>query len=102
MRKGAAELVVLSVLSRGEAYGVEILDAAQAAGDLVAEGAIYQLLNRLEREGKLKSRWDTDGSAGHPRRYYSLTDDGRALFRQMSQVWKAFAGAMSAVVEKGQ
>ncbi len=99
LRKGAAELVVLAVLRRGEAYGLEILDRTQMADDLVAEGALYQLLNRLERDGKLKSRWQTDGSSSHPRKYYALTAEGERLFAEMSQVWSGFAQSISAIME---
>jgi PadR family transcriptional regulator PadR len=99
LRKGAAELVVLKVLAGGEAYGLEILDQAKSAGDLVAEGALYQLLNRLEREGKLASRWVTDGSSSHPRKYYALTDEGAQLFKEMQAAWAAFAAAMAAIMD---
>jgi PadR family transcriptional regulator PadR len=102
LRKGAAELVVLAVLSRGEAYGLEILDRAQTAGDLVAEGALYQLLNRLEREGKLASRWVTDGSSSHPRKYYVLTAEGAALFAAMKTAFADFSRSMSAILEQSR
>jgi PadR family transcriptional regulator, regulatory protein PadR len=102
LRKGAAELVVLAVLSRGEAYGLEILERAQAAGDLVAEGALYQLLNRLEREGKLAARWQVAGPSGHPRKYYALTAEGRRLFGAMQSAWGQFHRSMSQVMEEAR
>lgn len=102
LRKGAAELVVLAVLSRREAYGLEILEGTKAAGDLLAEGALYQLLNRLEREGKLASRWDMDGETRHPRKYYALTSQGRKLFTQMREAWAEFDEAMNTIMEKSR
>ena len=60
LRKGAAELAVLALLRRGEAYGLEILQALTHAGQLeISEGSIYPLLKRLEKGGKIQARWKT-------------------------------------------
>lgn len=99
LRKGAAELVVLAIVSRGECYGLQILEKANAAGEVVSDGALYPLLNRLEKDGKLASRWVTE-DATHPRKYYRLTNDGASTFTAMLQGWIAFRTAMSGVVEK--
>ncbi len=99
LRKGAAELVVLAVLEHGESYGPEILGSACRAGDLVTEGALYPLLNRLEREGKLISRWELSGSANRPRKYYTLSPAGEYLLAEMRELWVDFRAAMSEIVE---
>jgi PadR family transcriptional regulator, regulatory protein PadR len=101
LRKGAAELVVLSVAGGGECYGLQILERANAAGGLVSDGALYPLLNRLEKDGKLASHWVADDAA-HPRKYYRLTKDGAATLAAMQDAWIAFRTAMSGVVEKEQ
>lgn len=99
LRKGAAELVVLSILGRAECYGLQILEQANLAGDIVSDGALYPLLNRLEKDGKLASRWVTDDSA-HPRKYYRLTPEGEETLGAMKAAWIAFRIAMCGVVEK--
>lgn len=99
LRKGATELVVLAVVSRGEAYGLQILEQANDAGDIVSDGALYPLLNRLEKDGKLAARWVTDDAA-HPRKYYSLTSEGEKTIAAMKEAWIAFRTAMTGVVEK--
>lgn len=101
LRKGAAELVVLAIVGRKECYGLQILEEANAAGDIVSDGALYPLLNRLEKDGKLTARWVTDDSA-HPRKYYSLTPEGAETLTAMKAVWMSFRIAMSGVVEKDQ
>src|ERR687895_1115061 len=79
LRKGAAELAVLATLDRGETYGLDLLEQIRAAGGLeLSEGSIYPLLNRLQKEGKIRGRWVQDPDAAHPRKYYGLTRDGRA------------------------
>ncbi len=99
LRKGAAELVVLAVVGRDECYGLQILSKANAAGDIVSDGALYPLLSRLEKDGKLASRWDT-ADATHPRKYYRLTDEGAATLTAMTAAWISFRTAMSGAVEK--
>ena len=99
LRKGAAELVVLAIVKRGERYGLQILEEANAAGDIVSDGALYPLLNRLEKDGKLAARWVVEDGP-HPRKYYKLTSDGSAYLSAMLSAWIAFRTAMSGVVEK--
>lgn len=101
LRKGAAELVVLATLRDGERYGVQILERTNRAGDIVTEGALYPLLSRLEKEGKLRSRWVTEDGP-HPRKYYALTETGAALLQAMSDAWVRFRTAMTDVVEDGR
>ena len=100
LRKGAAELVILAILGRGERYGVQILEETAAAGGVVSDGALYPLLNRLEREGKLASRWSLDEGVNHPRKYYRLTQDGERLLGEMRQVWAEFRKTITSIVER--
>jgi PadR family transcriptional regulator, regulatory protein PadR len=100
LRKGAAELAVLAVLGRGESYGVEILDAVRARPGLdLSEGTIYPLLSRMQKEGTISGRWVEDPDGSHARKYYQLTDDGKAVLRQMLREWAEFVGAMNEIVE---
>jgi PadR family transcriptional regulator PadR len=97
LRKGAAELVVLSVLAKGEAYGLQILDRANQVGEVVSDGALYPLLTRLEKAGKIAGRWDT-AEGSNPRKYYRLTDEGEAMLGEMRQLWRGFRQMMDILV----
>ena len=99
LRKGAAELVVLAILGRGERYGLQILEQSGAAGEVISDGALYPLLNRLERDGKLASRWSLDEGVSHPRKYYRLTAEGEALLGEMRQLWAEFRTTITTIVE---
>lgn len=99
LRKGAAELVVLSIVERGRCYGLQILQESTRAGDLVSEGGLYQLLNRLERDRKLASNWSLDGDSSHPRKYYELTAEGGRTLAEMRSAWVDFRKSVSAIVE---
>jgi len=99
LRKGAAELVILAILGRGERYGLQILEETAAAGGVVTDGALYPLLNRLEREGKLAARWSLDEGVRHPRKYYRLTPAGERLLARMRQLWAEFRKTITSIVE---
>jgi len=97
LRKGAAELVVLATLAREEAYGLQILDRANKAGEIVSDGALYPLLTRLEKAGKIVGRWDT-AEGSNPRKYYRLTPEGEAMLGEMRTMWRGFRAMMDALV----
>lgn len=102
LRKGAVELAVLAALEAESRYGLELLDALVATGALdITEGTIYPLLNRLQRDGKIGSTWVEMEGASHPRKYYHLTEEGRALVAAMKTEWSRFARGMNSLVEEG-
>jgi PadR family transcriptional regulator PadR len=72
--------LVLGILARREAYGVEIAAAlaAQPAGEMpdIAEGAVYPALRWLERQGLAVTHWVEVGEGAPRRRYYRLTPRG--------------------------
>ncbi|HEY3950903.1 PadR family transcriptional regulator [Phenylobacterium sp.] len=95
LRKGALSLAVLAILWRGRLYGLEILKRLDAdAGLSISEGAIYPLLNRMKSEGLVAAEW-VEADAGHPRKYYSLTEPGRRRARDMAAGWRAFASGVN-------
>lgn len=100
LRKGAAELVVLSLLKDGERYGLDILEQAGGSGGVLSDGTLYPLLTRLEREGKLEARWAMADDAKVPRKYYRLSDEGEALIGEMQRLWQEFSAFVSGAIEE--
>jgi len=99
LRKGALEMAALASLWHGRLYGLEIIRFLESQSQLVlAEGTIYPILNRLKSEGLLTSEW-VEAEAGHPRKYYSLTDSGRNRLRDMAAAWAGFAAGLSRLLE---
>ena len=99
LRKGALEMAALASLWRGRLYGLEIIRFLENQSRLVlAEGTIYPILNRLKSEGLLASEW-VEAEAGHPRKYYSLTDAGRLRLRVMAEAWTSFSQGLSQLLE---
>jgi PadR family transcriptional regulator, regulatory protein PadR len=92
-------MAALASLWQGRLYGLEIIRFLENRSQLVlAEGTIYPILNRLKAEGLLSSEW-VEAEAGHPRKYYSLTEAGRRRLRQMAEAWSSFAGGLSRLLE---
>jgi PadR family transcriptional regulator PadR len=95
LRKGALEMAALASLWNGRLYGLEIIRFLENQSQLIlAEGTIYPILNRLRAEGLLASEW-VEAEAGHPRKYYSLTDPGRQRLHEMAEAWASFAGGLT-------
>lgn len=91
--------MILSVLSESPLYGYEIAKRIKAlSSDVLAmgEGTLYPLLHRLEQAKLLESFWKE--ASGRKRKYYGLTTQGRKVLSEKTQEWKAFAGAMDAIV----
>ena len=53
---------------------------------IVVEGTLYPLLIRQKNQGLLTYRWE-ESPQGPPRKYYSITDKGRAQLAEMDSVW---------------
>jgi len=100
LRKGAAELVVLSLLCDRRLYGVELLERAGGSGGIVSDGTLYPLLARLEREGKVAGEWLLPDDAKIPRKYYRLTAQGEALVAEMQRLWRDFSAFVDAAIEE--
>ncbi|MCP4233624.1 MAG: PadR family transcriptional regulator [Aestuariibacter sp.] len=84
LRKGYLELCVLLILNkRQSSYGFELLHIFKKAGLELNEGTLYPLLNRMYKNGWLKSRWETPTDGGHPRRFYELSRNGRLHLPRM-------------------
>jgi len=99
LRKGCLELAILASLARGRLYGLEILRVLDKETKLtLAEGTVYPILSRLKQEGLVASEW-VEAEAGHPRKYYWLTEKGKARAQTMAGAWMEFAANLSQAVE---
>jgi PadR family transcriptional regulator, regulatory protein PadR len=98
LRRGTLELAVLLAIAPAPRYGLEILRHLEFADLVLAEGTIYPLLARLERESLLQSRW-VEGEGPRPRKYYQLTASGRARMRKMSDEFRAVTAGIERMIE---
>ena len=92
---------MLALLRDGERYGFELVRTLGDVDGLVTtEGTLYPLLGRLRRDGLVETRW-VESPSGPPRRYYSLTADGRSALRAFVGKWTRFRESVDAVLTMG-
>lgn len=86
MRKGILEFCILHIISRGEVYASDMLEELTSAKIMVVEGTLYPLLTRLRKAGLVDYRWE-ESTSGPPRKYYQLTDEGKAFLEELRKTW---------------
>lgn len=95
LRRGTLVLGVLTLLSK-PMYGWSLISQMQEM-DIPTEGnTLYPLLRRLEKQGLLKSEWETSGAK--PRKYYEITKAGVAVRNELSNEWNATVSSMSTML----
>ncbi|MBA2301802.1 MAG: PadR family transcriptional regulator [Acidobacteria bacterium] len=102
LKRGSLELIILHLLSPGEAYGYEIVSKliAETDGALeLSDGTLYPVLYRLERGEFVAVRWETP-ERGVPRKYYRLTEKGREQLERLKYEWTTFANAMRSLLDQ--
>ena len=95
----SATPLVLGILDEGESYGYAILKQVNelSGGQLEwTDGLLYPLLHRLERLGHVESAWEGP-PGGRRRKYYRITDQGRAELAEQRRQWAAVVDALRCV-----
>ena len=96
LKKGALDLCVLALLSRGDSYAYEIASRlSEAIG--MGEGTIYPLMRRLQNDGLVET-YLVESSSGPSRKYYRLTEAGKASFASQKSAWSSFSGAVENIL----
>ncbi len=99
LRRGVLEHCVLALLAPGERYGFDLVRSlGSVEGMAVSEGTLYPLLTRLRREGLVGTTW-RDSPSGPPRKYYSLTDAGRAALVSFVEEWGRFRDTVDRIIK---
>ena len=100
MRRGTIEYCVLALLRSEDRYAFDLVrELASLDGMVTSEGTIYPLLSRLRRDGLVESNWQ-ESPSGPPRRYYRLTNAGRAALDAFRLEWRRFRDAVDHFVER--
>jgi PadR family transcriptional regulator PadR len=96
LKKGALELCVLALLSQHDSYAYEI--ASQLSDSIgMGEGTIYPLMRRLQSD-RLVETYLVESPAGPSRKYYRLTEAGKASFAAQKSAWSSFSGAVETIL----
>ena len=88
--------LVAAILAEKESYGYAILKRVRelSGGELQwTDGMLYPLLHRLSRLGYVTTDWRTPPE-GRRRRYYAITDEGRAALVEQQRQWATVTRAL--------
>jgi transcriptional regulator len=96
MKKGSAEMLILTLVERRPRHGYEISKLIEARSGGVVRfhvASLYPLLYRLEERGFVEGRW-VEKAGQRRRRYYRLTTRGRRILREQRSMWCDFVKAI--------
>ncbi len=96
LKKGVLELCVLSMLTKKDCYGYELVYEI-SKNILIAEGTIYPLLKRLKDEGFLTTYLE-ESQEGPPRKYYRLTPLGEQTRTELVTEWFSFVKGVTNII----
>lgn len=95
-RKGVLEICVLTLISKKDMYGYEIVQNISKIID-VNEGTIYPILRRLTKDEYFES-YILESSEGPARKYYKITTAGKDYLDRMINEWNDFVSAVSLII----
>jgi transcriptional regulator len=99
LKKGSAELLMLSLLEARPRHGYEIgklIDQRSGGAVTFSAAALYPLLYRLEKRGWIAGRW-VEQAGQRRRRFYRLTAAGRRMLGEQRTAWRAFVAAINQI-----
>src|SRR5580704_10136873 len=96
LKKGSAELLILSLLEGQQRHGYEIsklIDTRSKGTVRFRVASLYPLLYRLEDRGWIQGRW-VEKAGERRRRYYRLTAEGTKVLAAQRKGWRQFVQAI--------
>ena len=94
LRKGTLEFCILALIAQKPRYGYDLVTALGVWPALqTAEGTLYPLLRRLQKDGLLEANWQ-ESASGPPRKYYRLSAGGTEALEQLNREWQALTAAV--------
>ena len=99
LKKGSAELLILSLVEDQPRHGYDIgnLIEQRSKGRLRFNVAsLYPMLYRLEKRGWIQGRW-VEKPGQRRRRYYRLTAEGKKILKAQRNSWREFVEAINSI-----
>lgn len=100
--QGSLDLLILTVLSKGELHGWGVSKRIrELSGEVleVNQGSLYPALYRLQDRGLLRARWGVSPE-GRRAKLYRLTDSGATRLSEERSNWRLFSGAVEQVLAR--
>jgi PadR family transcriptional regulator, regulatory protein PadR len=99
LKKGSAELLILSLVEHEPRHGYELsklIDSRSNGAIRFHVASLYPLLYRLEKRGWIEGRW-VEKANQRRRRYYRLTAEGRRVLAAQRKNWREFVEAIARI-----
>lgn len=99
LRKGSAELLILSLVESRARHGYEIGKLIESRSGGVVRfnvASLYPLLYKLEKRGWLVGKW-VEKAGQRRRRYYRITAEGKKVLARQRSSWEAFVAAVNRI-----
>jgi len=101
LKKGSAELLILSLLETRARHGYEISKLIESRSNGVLKfnvASLYPLLYRLEKRGWIEGHW-LEKEGQKRRRSYKLTKEGKKVLKAQRSIWESFVAAINQITE---
>ena len=92
------DCIILSVVDEKDSYGYEISQTVKMAAD-IKESTLYPILSKLQKRGFLTTY--SEEHQGRKRKYYSMTEDGRAELKHLKEEWASYRDTLNGIIEGG-
>jgi PadR family transcriptional regulator, regulatory protein PadR len=99
LKKGSAELLILSLVEHRPRHGYEISKLIEERSGGVLKfnvASFYPLLYRLEERGFIQGKW-VEKAGQRRRRYYRVTAHGKNVLKEQRSTWREFVNAVNRI-----
>ena len=99
---GSTAMLLLKLLSEKDMYGYEMIETLRNRSQNVFElkaGTLYPLLHQMEEKSLLTAY--EDEASGKVRKYYRITNSGKAHLKKKKAEWKEYADAVVKILALG-
>lgn len=98
LRRGLLEVCVLAAIQRHDSYGYQIVREIEPYVE-ISESTLYPILRRLE-SAQMLTVYSVEHN-GRLRKYYHITDQGRARLADFEEEWKEIIRIHQFIAQEG-
>lgn len=101
-KRSTISLIVLRLLHEKEMYAYEIIqETTKRSGGIYKMPLLYNILNKFKEQGYIEESRKEVTDDNRVRVYYSITDAGKAYFRQLQEKYTELTEAVAGIVFDG-
>ena len=100
---GSTSTLILKLLAEKDMYGYEMIETLARRSNHTFDlksGTLYPILHSLEKNDYVESYEEKAGNE-RIRKYYHITDKGRAVFKEKQEEWNIYSSAVNEILKGG-